>query len=568
MVTVEATHAALRRGAAGETEDGRSTLRYALAASAAFAIGLGLYVRTLLPDVGAWDTAEFQAIGPVLGIAHPTGYPTYTMLAWLASVLLQPFGNEAYRADLLSALLVAGAGALAAVAAVQLTGRAMLGLLAGIAFIVTPMAWRVGVRADAHALHAFLAALLLVLLFEWQRRERREAAAGPSSHRVRASAWLVAAAVVFGLSLGNHALTLLLAPGIALFVLLVAPALLWQRWRLTLACVAAVTVTTVAVYAYIPLRSLAEPPLDYARPRTWERFWYLVLGGQFQGAFRPLPGLGEIAVRAWEAISAALGPLPAALATLGVLVSGVRNGRVIVLTGLWFAGTWAFALGYPNAVIERYYLVPILVACIWLALSVDGLASAAAGLRRRFGQQGLPGAGVAVSGERASRVTAMGLGLVLLAIVVLPVPGRLVSQDASSQTGRPWLEATLGALERDAVVISWWSFSTTLWYGRWVEGRRDDILIVDDRDVLDDGYGTAGAVIERFIDERPVYIVRLEPERLVLAERYLVEPVPGIPYGNLYRVLGRRAEEVTGRSGYDARRAQRPRDRSPISVAR
>ena len=59
--------------------------------------------RTLQPDVGFWDTAEFQAIGPVLGIAHPTGYPAYTLLAWLASVVLQPFGNEALRANLLSA---------------------------------------------------------------------------------------------------------------------------------------------------------------------------------------------------------------------------------------------------------------------------------------------------------------------------------------------------------------------------------------------------------------------------------------------------------------------------------
>jgi hypothetical protein len=40
--------------------------------------------------VGTWDTAEFQAIGPVLGIAHPTGYHTNTQLAWAASVVLQP----------------------------------------------------------------------------------------------------------------------------------------------------------------------------------------------------------------------------------------------------------------------------------------------------------------------------------------------------------------------------------------------------------------------------------------------------------------------------------------------
>ena len=37
--------------------------------------------------------AEFQAVGPSSGTAHPTGFPTYTLLGWLASVVLQPFGD-------------------------------------------------------------------------------------------------------------------------------------------------------------------------------------------------------------------------------------------------------------------------------------------------------------------------------------------------------------------------------------------------------------------------------------------------------------------------------------------
>src|SRR5688572_33408328 len=72
--------------------------RELIAAVVVALVALALYWRTLMPDVGFWDTAEFQAIGPVLGIAHPTGYPAYTMLAWIASILFQPFGNEALRA--------------------------------------------------------------------------------------------------------------------------------------------------------------------------------------------------------------------------------------------------------------------------------------------------------------------------------------------------------------------------------------------------------------------------------------------------------------------------------------
>jgi hypothetical protein len=504
----------------------RALARIWLPAALVFVVGLALYSRTLLPDVGAWDTAEFQAIGPVLGIAHPTGYPTYTLVAWLGSVLLQPFGNEAYRADLLSALLVAGAGALATIATVRLTGRPLLGVLAGLAFIVTPIAWRVAVRADAHALHIFLAATILVLLIEWQRRQQ----AGP---------WLVAAAVVFGLSLGNHALTLLLAPGVAIFVLAVAPRILWQRWRLVLVCLAAVAVTTVLVYAYIPIRSSMGPPLDYAEPRTWEQFRYLVFGEQFQGSIRPLPPFADIVAQIWDQLVVNLGAL-VILVPAGLILGTLRHWRFVALSALWFGSTWFFALGYANAIIERYYLLPLLLACMWVALAVDVAwdASRALLLQRRSAARD-------EKAGRSLRLAAGGLaGVVLAAAILAPLPERYGKVDASGDTsGRDWLEGTFSALEPDAAIVSWWSYSTTLWYGRWVEGRRDDIIIIDDRDVLDDGYGTAAGAIDHFLPDRPVYIVRLDHELAALNERYELEAVKtDPPVGNLYRVVGRRAD--------------------------
>ncbi|MFV2063669.1 MAG: protein O-mannosyl-transferase family [Chloroflexota bacterium] len=506
--------------------------RYLLVGGSIFVIALALYVRTLLPDVGTWDTAEFQAIGPVLGIAHPTGYPTYTLLAWLASVLLQPFGNEAYRADLLSALLLAGAAALAALATMQLTGRWLLGAVAGLAFAVTPVAWRVAIRADAHALHVFLAALMLVLLIAWMQRQRAAVAASSIPHP--AGRWLVAAAVVFGLSLGNHALTLLLAPGIALFVILVEPKMVWRQWRLVLLCVAALALTAAAVYAYLPIRSAMDPPLDYASPRTWDSFWYVVLGQQFQGTFRGLPPLAEMVAGAWDELVRNLGLL-VLLVPAGVVLGAIRHGRVVVLTGLWFVSTWLFALGYPNALMERYYLVPLLVATIWIALAADYAWDVLRDLVRSFGF-GARGWPAAVLGSV--------LAVLLVAATVVPIPDRLGRLDASGSTfGRDWLEATFSALEPNAAVVSWWSYSTPLWYGRWVEGRRDDIVVIDDRDVLDDGYGSAEGAIDHFLERRPVYVIRQERDLPGLRELYLLERVESVPSpGDLYRVLGRRTQ--------------------------
>jgi len=490
---------------------------YALAALPVFAAALLLYASTLLPDVGLWDTAEFQAIGSVLGIAHPTGYPTYTLMAWLGSVLLGPFGNEAWRADLLSALFMASAAALLAIRVVQATRRWPLGLLAGIAFAVMPVAWKWGVRADPHALHVFMAALILVLLAGWGARQDDGGA--------RSGRWLLAAAVVFGLALGNHALTLLLAPGIAVYVLGVAPRILWRQWRLVLACAGALALTTALVYSYIPLRSAMDPPLDYADPEAWERFWYVVLGEQFQGSFGPLPALTDITAGAWDELVRNLGLL-SILAVAGAILGLVRHPRLTALSLLWFGCTWLFAIGYPNASIERYYLVPLLMTALWVGLAGDAMWDALRDLLR------VP------DHARRLRLAAATLVGVLLAVGVAPAVDRYETLDASDETrGREYLDATFEALEPGAVVVSWWSFSTPLWYGRWVEGRREDITIIDDRDIIDDGYGDVSSAIDHYLGRRPVYVIRLEHDRETLERSYELERVPDVP-ADLYRVVG------------------------------
>src|SRR4051794_15474619 len=74
-----------------------------------FAAGLLLYVRTLAPDLLLADGAEFQTLASTLGMTHPTGYPIYLLIGHVFTWL--PFGDVAYRVNLLSA--VAGALALA-----------------------------------------------------------------------------------------------------------------------------------------------------------------------------------------------------------------------------------------------------------------------------------------------------------------------------------------------------------------------------------------------------------------------------------------------------------------------
>ena len=52
-----------------------------------------------------------------------------------------------------------------------------------------------------------------------------------------------------------------------------------------------------------------------------------------------------------------------------------------------------------------------------------------------------------------------------------------------------WTDHALDVMEPDAAIVSWWSYSTPLWYAQRVEGRRPDITIIDDRTRLDENLG-------------------------------------------------------------------------------
>ncbi|HUR15943.1 MAG TPA: DUF2723 domain-containing protein [Candidatus Limnocylindrales bacterium] len=493
-----------------------------LAAALVAAPALVLYGRTLMPDVGFWDTAEFQAIGPVLGIAHPTGYPAFTMLAWVASIVFQPLGNEAFRANLLNAFLAAAAVGVVAAVVTRLTGRLAVGVATGLVFALSAETWAIGLRADPHALHLLLAAVLVYLLVVWHDRVRMAQ---------RADRWLLAAAVTFGIALGNHGLTFLLAPGIAVFVLAAYPQIL-RRPKLIAACAGGLALTTVLIYLYLPLRSAMNPALDYADPQTWEGFRYLVFAEQFRGTFRAFPTMAE-AFRTIGAETLSQLGLFAILAPAGVLLAAWRRPTLVLLLGLWFLVNWVFALGYLNADIGRYYLVPVLAAAI---LGGIGLGAIVEGVER------------VVSRRRMAegRLLTVATGVILAIICVTPtlaaLPGRYRIVDGSRDlAARTWLDAVSHALEPHAVVVSWWSYSTTLWYGQYVEGTRPDISVVDDSTIVQQHLGDVNAVIDSYLGVRPVYLIRLSSDLPNYEQRYTLTSVPGIVGGPVYRVEARLA---------------------------
>ena len=526
----------------------------------------------LLPGVAFWDTGELQAVAPLMGTAHPTGFPTYVLVGWLASVVLQPFGEPAFLMNLLSAICVAVAAGVTVDLVRRLTGHLALGIAAGIGLALMPTAWAMATHAETHTLHLAFVAILLWLLVAWDDRVRAAAEASDADEEAAGATgrsagtrkvvdhgdrFLIAAAAVFGLALGNHSLTILLAIPVGLYVLAVDPSI-WRRPRLVLTCTGVLVLTVLLVYLELPLRAGPfRAPLVYGSPDTWEGFKYIVLAEQFRDSvvdpFGELPRkLGDLVGRT----ATQFGVL-APFVPIGFIATAVRRPRYALLTGTAAALTCFFAASYVNADISRYYLGPELMAWTWLAIlagvvvdlvaSMAGWTGAADGFEDRDATDDADQAEESDGSRRPAPWTAVApLAFVVAVVLILPtlleVPARHAAVDSRRQLdAATWTDHALDVMEPDAAIISWWSYSTPLWYAQRVEGRRPDIAIIDDRTRLDQNLGSLTDVINANLGKRPVYVIRLDPNEVrLLAGLYDLEYIDGGDARALTRVIGRK----------------------------
>ncbi len=502
---------------------------------ATFTVGaaaFALYRSTLLPGVFGWDTGEAQTVPVLAATMHPTGFPAYVVLGWLSSIVLTPLGEPAFRMNLLSALLAATAVAAMLPLLRRLGVPLAVAVAAAVGLALTPITWRISAAADVHALHLLLVVLIVLALLRWEDavRAAREAtgaaAIDAAATARRADRRLLLAAALFGVGLANHALTLLLAPAVGGFVLAVDRTV-FRRHRLVLAAAGACLGAAALLYLELPLRAGPFPaPLVYGNPDTWSGFWAVVLARQFQGSFAG--SLAEVvgAVQAFLRLTVDQLGVLALLVPPAFVVTAIRRPSYALLSGIATLLTCVFATFYVNADIGRYYLGPAVFAWSWLAILT---AVAVQALIRR----------VSVLQRGPARTTvALALAAILVVPTLIAFPARRDLVDRSGDTEMAhWLDDAMAGFDQDAVVVSWWSYSTPLWYGTLVEGRRPDLRIVDDSTRETEGLGSVDDVIDANLGVRPVLVIRLPADLEDLTHRYTIEPVDR-PSG-VFRVTGR-----------------------------
>ena len=193
--------------------------RFALLTSAIVLLG---YLVSLAPTVTFWDAGEFVAASKILGIPHPPGTPLFVILGHVWGSVF-PVGEYAFRLNLMSAFfssLAAGAFFLVVWESLrpmlaespETQGRALRiggAMAAAVIGAFTFTNWQNSNETEVYGVASFMAATICWLSLVWRRQRGND--------RAPRTLWLML--YIAGLSSGNHLLTLLVGPGVVLFMI-------------------------------------------------------------------------------------------------------------------------------------------------------------------------------------------------------------------------------------------------------------------------------------------------------------------------------------------------------------
>lgn len=472
---------------------------------AVFGLALALYIATLAPTVLWGDDAGLQRQAALLELRGGVlGHPLWTLLAHVLMGL--PFGDLAWRANLLSAL--AGAGTLPLTYALARRegaspwgGAAAAGML-GLAHTF----WLHAVRAEVYTLLLLFWAAGILCLVRWEA-DRQEK-------------WLELGGFLGVVGLANHLLLIGLVPGAAWW-LWAHRARLTRRGMALLLAGAALGAIPLVVWLWCVPGEQVYAPLPQVlagllRPEAWRIGWKDLALALGYGAYQfPLTGL---------------------LALPGLASLARRDWRRATAWGLWLAAPAAFALRHRVPDQYAFFLPAYLSVAIWCGLGYDAVGR---WLRRGVAARVLLLAlclGLPVLTYRLAPVALTRCPV--LPLEVREIPGRdplrffLWPPKQGEWGARAFGESALRAVPAGALILADWTLQAPLEYLQDVEGLRPDVVVV--------GTGDLARPQKEFLQgecrDRPCYLADVNRyyDLAAIEQGFTIQPV-----GVLYRLVPR-----------------------------
>ena len=327
-------------------------------------IGLAvLYMLTLATTITATgDSSEFVVSSYVLGVAHPPGYPLFTLVGHLFTYL--PLFNMAYRINIFSMLFSMLSLIICFEILKKLIKNDLVAIICVVFLAITRLVWEYSIVAEVFALNNFFVLLLILIIIKWEET---------GSGKI-----LYLFCFILGLSLTHHQTILFLTPAFALFIYQNRNKLKGFNYILA----GFLFIAGLTPYGFLPYAASRMPPLNWDDPTTFEKFIHIIKRGDY-----PSPAVNFEHFFDWEYgqlylyIASAFRNLTVAGFLLGLV--GIFTGHSRMKKHYWlFLIAFIFTsiifvslIGYNRDpvvlhVIQRLYIYSFLIFIVFIALGI------------------------------------------------------------------------------------------------------------------------------------------------------------------------------------------------------
>lgn len=340
-----------------------------------FGIVVALYYRTMAPGLTFVDSGELATVATRLGIAHPTGYPLFTLLGWIVTHL--SFGPEAItRLNLMAAFCCAAAASLfytlflhllTATRPLEESAEKYAWLLPSAAFsgalllAFSETFWSQAVAVEVYSLHLLLVSIVLLTFF------RALLPAGEGAVLV-ARYWSLFA-FALGLSFANHMTTILLGPGLLYlyFAMNGRRKAAWTR----IGRMSPFFLLGLSPYVYLPVRASEGPSFNWGAPATLERFLWHVSGKQYRvWIFSSTEAAGKQFQYFISSLPSEFAYIGLVLALIGVIVVFREKRKLFWGTIIFFVTCVGYSINYDIHDIDSYFLLAYICVSVWATFGI------------------------------------------------------------------------------------------------------------------------------------------------------------------------------------------------------
>jgi len=470
-----------------------------------------IYFSTMAPTVLQIDTGELAAAQALPGIAHPTGYPLFTMLGWLFSLIPLPI-STIFQLNLFAAITTtlgvyffiksidyilnnfsvfensvrgskskkvksgkkqtetgksknhnAGNEIISATDDSQLLPM-IFSIVGGLVLAFGKTVWFQSTSVEVYSLHlALISAALYTLLRAFGGGVTKsqsndvnstDLASNKPTPKSQIFSWLVFAGVL-AMAFSNHMTTLLIIPATA--YLFFVKFKFQKEGFITLAKMLLLFFPIlILIYLYLPIRAGMNPEINWGNPIDLERILRHVSGKQYQVW---LFSSSEAAAKNFGRFFSGLPSefyLSLIAVLLGVFYLIQRSTKLLITSLLLIFGTVLYAINYDIVDLESYFLL----AYIGMSLLVV------------FGLMFV-----------YERVKNLKITIAIGAVLVLSQVG--FTYGSVNQSGNlifeQYTKAILKTAPKNSIIFSyqWDYFLSASYYFQFVENERRDVAIID-----------------------------------------------------------------------------------------